>query len=72
MGKGPEKADGKRRGGRIYKLETLVVPVWGHWGPWMKAKVGEGSLLLTIVYLYFFQVENSNSWFRVVRICAHQ
>lgn len=37
----------------------------------MKAKVGGWSLLLTTVCPCFFQVENSNSWFRGVRTCAH-
>lgn len=37
----------------------------------MKAKVRRGSLLLTTICLCFFQVENSNSWFRGVRTCAH-
>lgn len=46
------------------------MPSWRQWGPWMKAKVKGGSLLLTTVLLCFFQVENSNSWFRGVRTCA--
>lgn len=37
----------------------------------MKAKVRRGSLPLTTICLCFFQVENSNSWFRGVRTCAH-
>lgn len=69
-GMGPEEADGKGRGRRILKLEVLVVPAWGHGDHGMKVKVRGWSLWLTTACPCFFQVENSNSWFRGVRTCA--